>query len=148
MPLAEYDSAVAYSFSCEIDGIQIRSIFEITGLKIEADVVELKMNTAQGKYVVRKMPGREKPGDVVLSRHFTGDFSFADWLRQVGLGQIGQARKNGFINLLDTEGTTIKRFEFMNGFAKALEMSSLKAGSTEAISEKLTIAHEGLRLVA
>ena len=50
------------------------------------------------------------------------------------------------MSLLDTEGKPLKRWQFLNGIAKAVELSNLKAGSTEPITEKLTISHEGLEI--
>ena len=147
MPLQDYDSAVAYAFSAEVDGIQIKNITEVTGLKIESDVVELKMNTEDGKYVVRKMMGRDKPGEVTMTRYLTDNGSFSDWMEKVGLGQLSNVRKNGFVNVLDTEGTPIRRFQFLSGFVKSLELSQLQAGSNNAITEKVTIAHEGMKIV-
>ena len=48
MPLPERNSAVGHSFGLEFDGITIKSITEISGLKIEQDVVELKENGPDG----------------------------------------------------------------------------------------------------
>ena len=46
MALPDGDSSVANSFGLEIDGIQIKSITEVGGLKMEQDVIEYKTNTA------------------------------------------------------------------------------------------------------
>ena len=46
MPLPENDSSVGHSFGLEFDGIQIKSITEVSGLKMEQDVIEYKSNTA------------------------------------------------------------------------------------------------------
>ena len=51
------DKGVGHSFGLEFDGITIKSINEVSGLKIEQDVVELKENGPDGKYVIRKLPG-------------------------------------------------------------------------------------------
>jgi len=147
MALEDFDGATAYSFSVEIDGIALTHISEISGLKIEHDVIELKMNEAKkGKYVIRKMPGRPKAGEFTVTRHFHANDSFKDWMDKVGLGQVKNSRKNGFVNLLDTEGNALKRFAFTNGMAQSLELSGLKAGSTEPITEKLVITHEGMEM--
>lgn len=147
MPLADFDAATAFSFSIEIDGIAITHIMEITGLKIEHDIIELKMNEAKkGKYIIRKMPGRPKAGEFTVTRHFHAHDSFKDWMDKVGLGKVKDARKNGYVNILDTEGKALKRYNFTNGMARSLEISTLRAGSCDPITEKLIIAHEGMEI--
>src|SRR3954462_10653522 len=141
MALEDFDSGVAYSYGIEVDGIQIQHIVEVSGLKIEHDIIELKMNEARkGKYVIRKMPGRPKSGEITVTRYFHAHDSFKEWMDKVGLGQVKLARKNGFVSLLDTEGNPLKRFQFLNGMAKSLELSNLKAGSTDPVTEKLVIS--------
>jgi hypothetical protein len=41
MALPDLDSSVGHSFGLEFDGITIKSITEVAGLKMEQDVVEL-----------------------------------------------------------------------------------------------------------
>ena len=35
----------------------IKAIQEVSGLKMEQDVIELKQNTPDGKYMIKKLPG-------------------------------------------------------------------------------------------
>ena len=53
MPLPEMDSSVGHTFGLEIDGVTIKQITEVSGLSMEQDVIELKENTAEGKYVIK-----------------------------------------------------------------------------------------------
>ena len=71
MALPEMDSGVGHSFGLEFDGITINSITEISGLKMEQDVIELKQNGPDGKYSVKKLPGRWKAGEVTLTQPLT-----------------------------------------------------------------------------
>ena len=57
MALPEGDSSVGHSFGLEFDGITIKSITEVAGLKMEQDVVEYKENGPDGKYQIRRLPG-------------------------------------------------------------------------------------------
>ena len=90
MGLPEHDTSVGWSFGFEFDGITIKQIQEVTGLKMETDVIELKHNTNDGKYVNKKMPGRPKAGEVTLTRGLTDDNSFSDWVKQVALRRHGR----------------------------------------------------------
>ena len=96
MALPENDSSVGHSFGLEFDGIQIKSITEVTGLKMEQDVIEYKSNTAaDGKYNIKKLPGRWKAGECTLTRPLTDDHGFDKWVKDSQLGKMGDARKGG-----------------------------------------------------
>lgn len=142
MALPELDTSVGHSFGLEFDGITIKQIQEASGLKIEQDVVELKQNTADGKYMIKKLPGRPKAGEVTLTRGLTGDNSFQDWVKNSQFGKMGDARKGGAIIVYDFEGSPIKRYKLTNAWPKSLEIGTLKAGDTSVLTEKLTLTFE------
>ena len=139
-----YDTGVGWSFGLEIDGIEIKEIQEVDGLKLEADEIELKHNTIDGKYINKRLPGRKKAGEITLTRGITGSKSWVDWIDNVFKGDMTSARKNGVIKLYNYMGDQTMEFKFTNGWPKSLEISSLKAGDTSVVTEKLTIVHEGL----
>jgi len=143
MPLPDFDSSVGHSFGLEIDGVMIKQISEVSGLKMEQDVVELKQNTNDGKYMIKKLPGRPKAGEITLTRGLTADQSFQNWAKDAQFGKMGNARKGGAIIVFDFEGTAIKRYKLTNAWPKSLEIGTLKAGDTSVLTEKLVITHEG-----
>lgn len=55
---------------------------------------------------------------------------------------MGAARKGGAIIVFDYEGQAIKRYTLVNAWPKSLEISSLKAGDTSVLTEKLVITYE------
>ncbi|MFJ6935428.1 phage tail protein [Streptomyces sp. NPDC101132] len=142
MALPDMDTSVGHSFGLEIDGVVIKQINEVTGLKMEQDVIELKQNTADGKYVIKKLPGRAKAGEVTLTRGLTADNSFEKWIKDARFGKMATARKGGAIIVFDYEGVPIKRYTLVNAWPKSLEISSLKAGDTSVLTEKLVITYE------
>ena len=77
---------------------------EVSGLKMEQDVIELKQNTPDGKYVIKKLPGRRKAGEITLTRGLTADNSFEKWIKDSQFGKMGDARKGGAIIVFDYEG--------------------------------------------
>src|SRR5436309_442487 len=121
MALADFDSTSGYSFGFEIDGIQIKSITEVSGLKMEQDVIELKENGPDGKYVIKKLPGRWKAGEVTLTRGLTDDQSFEKWVKDSQFGKMGDSRKGGAIIVYDYEGNPLKRYTLTNAWPKSLE---------------------------
>lgn len=146
MALPDLDASVGYSFGLEFDGITIKSITEVSGLKMEQDVVELKQNGADGKYVIKKLPGRWKAAEVTLTRGLTGDQSFEKWVKDSQFGKMNDARKGGAIIVFDYEGQAIKRYKLTNAWPKSLEIGSLKAGDTSVLTEKLVITCERLEV--
>jgi phage tail-like protein len=143
MGLPEHDTSVGWSFGFEFDGITIKQIQEVSGLKMEADVIELKHNTNDGKYVNKKLPGRPKSGEVTLTRGLTDDNSFNDWVKKSHFGDMAAGRKGGSIIVYDYQGSELKRYKLTNAWPKSLEIGSLKAGDTSVLTEKLAITHEG-----
>jgi phage tail-like protein len=146
MALPDMDTSVGHSFGIEIDGVVIKQIQEVSGLKLEQDVIELKQNTPDGKYVIKKLPGRFKAGEVTLTRGLTADQSFEKWVKDSRFGKMGDARKGGAIIVYDYEGAAIKRYKLENAWPKSLEIGSLKAGDTSVLTEKLVVTYEGMEV--
>src|SRR5919202_5299072 len=126
MGLPDFDSSVGHSFGLEFDGVVIKQISEVSGLKFEQDVIELKQNTNDGKYVIKKLPGRPKAGEVTLTRGLTDDKSFQDWVKKSLFGDMSAARKGGSVIVYDFMGTELKRYKMANCWPKSLEIGSLK----------------------
>ncbi len=144
MPLPDLDKAVGHSFGIEIDGVQIKQIQEVSGLKMEQDVIELKQNTSDGKYIIKKLPGRPKAGEITITRGLTEDTSLEKWSKDSHLGKMTAARKNGAVVVYDYEGVALKRYKLTNCWLKSLEIGSLKAGDTSVLTEKAVITYETL----
>jgi phage tail-like protein len=146
MALPDTDSSVGHSFGLEVDGVVIKQISEVQGLKLEQDVIELKQNTNDGKYMVKKLPGRPKAGEITLTRGLTADQSFEKWIKDSRFGKMGAVRKGGAVIVFDFEGSAIKRYKFTNGWPKSLEIGTLKAGDTAVLTEKIVITYEMLEV--
>ena len=146
MPLPDMDAGVGHSFGLEFDGVQIKRITEVSGLKMEQDVIELKENGPDGKYMVKKLPGRWKAPEITLTRGLSEDKGFDNWIKDSQFGKMTSVRKGGAIIVFDYEGTAIKRYELTNAWPKSLESGSLKAGDTSVLTEKLVITCERLEV--
>jgi len=146
MALPDLDSSVGHSFGLEVDGVVIKQISEVSGLKMEQDVIELKQNTSDGKYVIKKLPGRPKAGEITLTRGLTGDQSVEKWVKDSQFGKMAAVRKGGAIIVYDFEGKPLKRYKLTNAWPKSLEIGSLKAGDTSVLTEKLVVTYEHLEV--
>ena len=138
----EGDSAVGHSFGVEFDGIQIKSVTEVSGLTMKQQTIELKQNTADGKYEIKQLPGRYEAGEVTLTRPLTDDTSFDDWIKDSRFGKMTDARKGASITIYDYEGAAVKKYNLTNAWPKSLEIGALKAGDTNVLTEKLAIVYE------
>ena len=146
MGLPTFDSSVGHSFGLEFDGVLIKELTEVSGLKFEQDVIELKQNTFDGKYMIKKLPGRPKAGEVTLTRGLTANNSFDKWIKSSRLGKMSDSRKSGAVIVFDYEGTPIKRYKLTNAWVKTLDIGSLKAGDTSVLTEKITITYEEIEV--
>ena len=146
MALPTGDKGVGHSFGLEFDGITIKAITEISGLKLEQDVVEYKENGPDGKYQIRRLPGRPKAPDITLTRGLTADNSFEKWVKDSRFGKMTDSRKGGALIVFDFEGKPVKRYKLTNAWPKSLEISNLKAGDTSYLSEKLVLTCESIEV--
>ncbi len=136
------DSAVGYKFIITIDGIQLPHVIDVSGLKVEMDVIEAKVQTADGKFVISKMPGPIKAGEFTITRQLTDSKTITDWWKQAMEGDVKGARKTAVVEIKDLMGaSTVKSYEFENVWVKSVETSTFKAGSNEAMTEKFTVVY-------
>lgn len=146
MPLEDFDNAPAYGFTVTVDGIEVPRVIEVSGLKSEVDKIELKQQTQDGKYVVRQLMGRAKPGEITVTRGLTDSKTVSDWLKTVMEGDVAGARKTASVALLDYKGETVKTYNYDNCWVRSVEVNSLKAGATEQATEKFVICYDESRV--
>ena len=84
--------------------------------------MELKENGPDGKYVIRKLPGRPKVPDITLTRGLSEDQSFEKWVKDSQFGKMTDVRKGGAIIVYDYEGNAVKRYKLTNAWPKSLEI--------------------------
>lgn len=129
--------SAGHLFAFEIgDGIVINQIIEASGLKVDQDVVELKQQTSDGKYVIKKLPGRPRPGKLTLTRERSNDNSFANLVEMVRAGKLGTS--NGALIVYDSDGTVIKRYRFINALPESWQVDAAIP------TEKLILTYEAI----
>lgn len=140
----KFDAVIGATFGYEMDQHQAKGVMEISGMKQELDMIEVKTQTADGKYVLNKIPGRPKAGTVTITRALTEDTQFADWVKECQEGKL--PRTNGSIIVYDTMMNPIMRYTLVDAQPASLEIGTLKAGDTNVTTEKLTIHHTGIQV--
>ena len=147
LPGLPTDALAGYHFSIEIDGVTIAQFQEVSGLTSELDVIELKQNTPDGKYVIHKLPGNRKPPSITLKRGKNGSKDLWDWHEKIFQGKVSDARKNGSVVLYNYDHSEVGRYNFVNAWPSKVSMGALKAGSNEILMEEITIVCEELERV-
>jgi phage tail-like protein len=135
------DSAVAYKFTFKVDGIQCPSVIDVSGIKLEVEVIEAMTQSDSGQLIISHMPGQQKGGEITVTRLLTDDKTMTNWIKQVFGGQVTQARHTASVEVLNLAGSAVKTFNFDNVWLKAVETSEFKAGSAERITEKLDMTY-------
>ena len=146
MALPEADSGVGHSFGLEFDGITIKAITDVTGLKMEQDIVQYRQDGADGSYRIRRLPGRHKSPDITLTRRLTADQNFDHWVADSRLDTKADTSKAGAIIVFDHQGKPIKRYKLINTRPKSLEIGNLNAGDTSHLTEKLVLSCESIEV--
>ena len=147
LPGLPTDALASYHYSIEIDGVMVAQFQEVSGLTSEIDVIELKENTKDGKYIVHKLPGNRKPPTITLKRAKSSSMELYNWHQQIFQGNVSSARKNGSVVLYSYDHTEVGRYNFINAWPSKLSMSTLKSSGNEILMEECTIVCEELQRV-
>jgi phage tail-like protein len=147
LPGLPTDALAGYHFSIEIDGVSIAQFQEVSGITSELDVIELKENTKDGKYILHKLPGNRKPPTITLKRAKNASTDLWDWHQKAYQGKITDARKNGSVVVHGYDNQEVSRFNFINAWPSKVSTSALKAGANEVLMEEVTIVCEELERV-
>jgi phage tail-like protein len=131
------DAYVTNAFGCEIDGKAI-VVKEVSGLKQEFDMVEVKSQSVTGQYQLVKIPGRQKPVTITITRPLTDDPVFEDWMKLITKGV--PARKDVTIKVFSPkDGSTVKEYHVKDCQPASLEVTAPQAGGTAPLEEKCTL---------
>ena len=117
---------------------------ECTGLEMTLDVDEWEEGGNNG--TVLKFPKRAKWGDITLRRGLTRKTDLFDWY--YGFSQGFAQRKDGLITLLDEAHQPHTVWGFRRGLPVKYTAPQLNASQNAAAIESVTIAHEGIYLLA
>ena len=138
------DLMTTHSFGVEVDGVNIASFKEASGIDSTVEVITYQESTTEGQMITRKVPGSTSWSDITLRRRLDSSEEFWEWHKQVVDGDIDSARRNGSIVLFDSMQEEISRWNFEAGWPSSWKGADLDAGANDIAVEEVTIAHEGL----
>jgi phage tail-like protein len=132
-----------FNFRVEIDGINVGSFSEVSGLSSDTDPVEYR-NGDDVPLSVRKLMGLRKYPNLTFKRGYTNNRELWDWRNNIVLGVSD--RRNGAIVLMNEERDEVLRWEFEAGWIQKIDGPSLNAKGNEVIIESVEIVVESLIL--
>jgi phage tail-like protein len=146
------DPIVGLNFYLELDGTQIGSFRECSGLEVEVEIIESKETDKTGKMVIRKIPGANKYTPITFKKGQTSDRKlwdkFAESLSSqsiAGKRPGGFKRMNGAVIIKDISGQAVAaRYTFSEAWISKYKGGELNASSNNLALEEVTIVHEGL----
>ena len=141
------DSLISSFFYLEVTGKLVGAFREVTNLGSENAVVEQKERGADGKYVLKKLPGTLKWNDITLKQGMTDSMDMWKWRKMVEEGKVTEARANGSITMMDTTGKPVAKWNLLNCWPSKLMGPAGKADGNEIAVQELTLTHEGYERV-
>ncbi|NET59609.1 MAG: phage tail protein [Symploca sp. SIO2E6] len=141
----ELNYVSANRFYVEIDSNLTASFSECSGLSVQVDketYFEGGVNDQQ-----RILLKQAKFDDVTLKRGITDDLQFWNWISEV-LNPGKKKRRNVNILIFNQAGETMQTWTLMGAVPVGWKTPSLQANSTSVAIEELTLAYEGLKVVA
>jgi phage tail-like protein len=140
VPLPDIGTGVGHSFTLEVTGVFSSRIREVTGLRMERDVIERKETGPDGTVVVRRLPGPWKSPEVTVTRGLTSDTSFATWVKESQAGPADDVGRSGAVTVFDREGALVRKYLFTKAWPQSLEIiTTFDAGGTPTLSERLAL---------
>ncbi len=148
------DPLAGFRFKVLIENYNPIGFMEVSGIK--GETANIQYREGDDEPVFRQIPGLTTYDPIQLKRGLDPDGTLQQIRNSVvlpGGSKSGEGasdpgyRFNGVIYLLDKGRSVIKRWRFVNGWAKAYMVEGFNATSDEISVETLEIIHEGVTLV-
>jgi phage tail-like protein len=146
-PQQPNDALTAARFSITIDGYEIASFSELSGITTEVEAVDF-LESSDKEVIFKKLPGKRKPPTVVLKRGKNNSMELWAWHEAVLMGDIVAARKSCSLVMYNYDGKPVARYHMEHAWPAKLEIGALKAGASEVLMETVTLVCESIQRVS
>src|SRR5580765_162587 len=126
------DALTAARFSITIDGSEIATFSELTGITTSVDVVDF-IESSDKEVVMRKLPGKRNPPTVVLKRGKNNSMELWAWHESVLQGNMAAARRSCSLVMYNVDGKPVARYHLEDAWPAKIEIGGLKAGASEVL---------------
>lgn len=142
------DPAFVGHFVLEIDGVDIGTFTEISGLGVQMEVEEVK--EGGNNEAVIKLPGRLTWPNIILKRGVTDNDSLFQWILSCsGEGLEGNGnkvtRRQGKVRLEGPKHEVVRTWSFDGAMPVRWAGPQLSAGGNSLATEELEVSHSGFR---
>lgn len=136
-----HDQGLATRIVVELDGVVVPGVNGVDDLGLRRDAVEFR-DGADPDDAVRRLPGRERGGDLRLTRALTTDLTFEAWAR--GPGPLGTpvATRDLRVRFLDRQGDPVRRYRVVGAWARGLEVTGSTVPGARGLLEVLTVSYD------
>jgi phage tail-like protein len=141
------DALTAARFSITIDGSEIATFSELTGITTSVDVVDF-IESSDKEVVMRKLPGKRNPPTVVLKRGKNNSMELWAWHEAVLQGNMAAARRSCSLVMYNVDGKPVARYHLEDAWPAKIEIGGLKAGASEVLMESVTLTCTHIQRVA
>lgn len=141
------DSITANRFSITIDGYEIATFSELSGIIQEVEASEYWETSGDGT-AVNKLPGKLKPPTITLKRGMNGSLELWAWHEAVRTGNMAAARRSCSLTMFNSDGKPVAKYWLEKAWPSKIELAGLKAGASEALIETVTLTAEHIQRVA
>jgi len=133
----------SFNFRVEIDGINVGSFSDVSGLSSDGDAVEYR-NGDDVPLHVRKLMGLRKFSNITLKRGYTDNRELWTWRNNIINGVPD--RRDGSIVLMDEQRKDVLRWNFTAGWIHKIDGPTFNAKGNEVGMEMVEIVVESLSL--
>jgi phage tail-like protein len=138
----------AQRFILEIDGVQIGTFTEVSGLSVDVEVERIEEG-GQNQFVHQR-PGRMTWPNIVLKRGVVDDDGLFGWLAKTsGDGYAGAGNSlsllTGAITLITDHGERLRSWSIDRAFPVKWSGPSFAVSSSDIPMEELEVAHHGFK---
>ena len=127
-------------------GKQIASFEELSRFTLQTQRPG-SYNFADKRQVVNKIPAGLIPPQIVLKRGQDSNFDLWKWHEAVRKGDLSSARRDVTLTAVNSDGRTIAKYRLERAWPMKLNITAMKAGSSEVMYE-VTLLAEYVRHVA
>ncbi len=135
------DPYVGYNFRMEIDGVEVAGFREISGLKMNTEVVEYfdgdNVNTT-----VKKIPGITNYSNVTCKRGISEGIDLYEWCKNINDQSREIERKDITINFLDSAGEPQKTYTLYEAWPCGYSVSDFNASENALGMEEIEFVIE------
>lgn len=133
-------------FLFEVDGVEIGVFREVTGLRLNVDVEEVREGGENG--FVHKLPGRMSWPHLIFRRGVTDSDALFDWVRKSsGEGFASNSNKltraTGAVTVVDSQGTRLRSWDLVGVWPVRWSGPDFNALRDDPLEEELEVAHHG-----